>query len=255
MYLYPYSTREVNSAPVTVFPRATGGPQVEFAHGPQAEKDQGKRDRDSNRCPDGATCFVDNGFGDLIPMPKENSLTQGQAVHVSEAAAGVDGSDTNGSNRINGTGDGTNGEEKTEPVQVAEAAAYLRKHDPSFGNPEANGNQTPDEMDNIPDAAGDLYEGYTDMRNANFKNSDKYFHCVAHCNAGSRGPVGEWTSVRIGNLREIEDQRLKGYPREDSVSDQEANRTGREAGRRGETCKGEEGACRQYRPDKLPSKY
>jgi hypothetical protein len=101
-------------------------------------------------------------------------------------------------------------------------------------------------------AAGDFYRNYKDMREANFIGADKYFHCKANFEAASEGPGGVFFAEHFSNLREVWDQNIKGYPRWDSVSDQEANQWGRDqVGEALEPCK----ACEKYRPDGLPDKY
>ena len=101
-------------------------------------------------------------------------------------------------------------------------------------------------------AMGDFYRNYMDMRNANFIGADKYFHCKANFQAVSRGPGGVFFAEHFSNLREIWDQNIKGYPRWDSVSDQEANYWGRsQVGIILDPCK----ACEKYRPVGLPNGY
>ncbi|KAB7502783.1 Serum amyloid A-2 protein [Armadillidium nasatum] len=38
--------------------------------------------------------------------------------------------------------------------------------------------------------AREMYKGYSEMREANWKNSDKYFHAKANQNAAKHGPGG-----------------------------------------------------------------
>lgn len=102
-------------------------------------------------------------------------------------------------------------------------------------------------------AAGDMLGNYLDMRGADWKNSDKYFHCKANCEASRRGNAGAATAESISDAREWLDQVVKGNSPQDSEADQEANRTGRAAGRQGgQTCSV---ACEQYRPRGLPRRY
>lgn len=102
-------------------------------------------------------------------------------------------------------------------------------------------------------AAGDMLNNFIDMRQADWKFSDKYFHCKGNCEATRRGPAGEATAEAIGNAREWLDQKLKGDSAWDSEEDQKANRTGRAAGRQsGQSCGA---ACGQYRPRGLPQRY
>jgi len=103
-------------------------------------------------------------------------------------------------------------------------------------------------------AAYDFGKNYYDMRNANFKNSDKYFHAKANFQATHRGPGGEFFSVHFSNLREIWDQNIKGYPRSDSELDQKANIYGRTQTNFFAPCDFRD-ALKIYRPALLPIKY
>ncbi len=85
-------------------------------------------------------------------------------------------------------------------------------------------------VDQATKAPSDLRRNYFDMREADTKGGDKYFHCKANCEAASRGTVGELVAEKISNVREITDQRIKGDPRSASEADQAANRQGRAAG-------------------------
>lgn len=105
----------------------------------------------------------------------------------------------------------------------------------------------------------DFTNTYSEMREANWVNSDKYFHSKANFKASQRGPGGEYAAVKMSNLREIIDQRVKGDKREWSLQDQEANRYGRAQGRdyRGQkigTINYSE-AIPKYRPALLPQQY
>ncbi|XP_060033051.1 serum amyloid A-2 protein-like isoform X2 [Erinaceus europaeus] len=43
----------------------------------------------------------------------------------------------------------------------------------------------------------DMWRAYSDMREANYKNSDKYFHARGNYDAASRGPGGAWAAKVI----------------------------------------------------------
>lgn len=43
----------------------------------------------------------------------------------------------------------------------------------------------------------DMYRAYRDMRKANWKNSDKYFHARGNYDAARRGPGGRWAAKVI----------------------------------------------------------
>ncbi|XP_051004545.1 amyloid protein A-like [Acomys russatus] len=49
--------------------------------------------------------------------------------------------------------------------------------------------------------AGDMWRAYTDMREANWKNSDKYFHARGNYDAAKRGPGGVWVAEFLRYLR------------------------------------------------------
>ncbi len=49
--------------------------------------------------------------------------------------------------------------------------------------------------------AKDMLRAYRDMREANWKNSDKYFHARGNYDAASRGPGGRWAAEVIRYIR------------------------------------------------------
>ncbi|XP_033747075.1 LOW QUALITY PROTEIN: uncharacterized protein LOC117332300 [Pecten maximus] len=92
--------------------------------------------------------------------------------------------------------------------------------------------------------ARDMYRGYSDMRKANWKNSDKYFHARANHDAARHGPGGRWAARVISNARENWQSGVSGRGHEDTRADQEANRWGRNGG-----------DPNRYRPKNLPDQY
>ncbi|KAM4630133.1 serum amyloid A-5 protein-like [Polymixia lowei] len=91
--------------------------------------------------------------------------------------------------------------------------------------------------------ARDMRRAYDDMIDANWKNSDKYFHARGNYDAAQRGPGGRWAAEVISNGREWA-QEISGRGHEDSAADQEANRWGRNGG-----------DPNHYRPAGLPDQY
>ncbi|XP_056115108.1 serum amyloid A-5 protein-like [Rhinichthys klamathensis goyatoka] len=90
----------------------------------------------------------------------------------------------------------------------------------------------------------DMGKAYWHMRQANYKNSDKYFHARGNYDAANRGAGGRWAAEVISDRRETP---LMGYGnsgKSDSEADQEANRWGRNGG-----------DPNRYRPEGLPTKY
>jgi uncharacterized protein RhaS with RHS repeats len=68
---------------------------------------------------------------------------------------------------------------------------------------------------------------YDNMRLANWRKSDRYFHCKANCEAARCGSFGFREACGLGNAREFFD-RLLGDPISASQADQAASRFGRE---------------------------
>ncbi|XP_057551733.1 serum amyloid A-2 protein isoform X2 [Hippopotamus amphibius kiboko] len=99
--------------------------------------------------------------------------------------------------------------------------------------------------------AKDMWRAYSDMREANYKDSDKYFHARGNYDAAQRGPGGAWAAKVISDARENV-QRVtdlfrhgdSGHGLEDSRADQAAN----EWGRSGKD-------PNHFRPPGLPDKY
>jgi hypothetical protein len=93
---------------------------------------------------------------------------------------------------------------------------------------------------------------YIEMRQANWKQSDKYFHCKANCEAMKCPGVGKRTiSKIIGETREAVDMYCKGNSAEARNADREANEWGLIACEKTD-CKKH---CSRYRPENLPAQY
>ncbi|XP_039707472.1 serum amyloid A-3 protein-like isoform X2 [Pteropus medius] len=91
--------------------------------------------------------------------------------------------------------------------------------------------------------AKDMWRAYSDMREANYKGADKYFHARGNYDAARRGPGGAWAAKVISDAREGI-QRITGHGAADSRADQAANRWGRS---------GKD--PNHFRPAGLPKKY
>ena len=68
---------------------------------------------------------------------------------------------------------------------------------------------------------------YADMRNANTIGADRYFHCMANCEAARCGRNGTSLACVVSDGREWFDQNIKGDPPQESADDQAANQYGR----------------------------
>uniref|UniRef100_A0A2K6RAU0 Serum amyloid A protein n=1 Tax=Rhinopithecus roxellana TaxID=61622 RepID=A0A2K6RAU0_RHIRO len=93
------------------------------------------------------------------------------------------------------------------------------------------------------DGARDMWRAYSDMKEANYKNSDKYFHARGNYDAAQRGPGGAWAAEVISNARE-KVQRLTGDHKEDSLAGHATNKWG-QSGK----------DPNHFRPAGLPEKY
>lgn len=88
------------------------------------------------------------------------------------------------------------------------------------------------------------------MREANTIGADKYFHCMANCEATQRGTAGEKVACIISDTREWVDQNLKGDSPSASADDQVANRHGRSVGAQ-DTSADCRQICALFRPNGL----
>uniref|UniRef100_A0A8C6CEU8 Serum amyloid A protein n=1 Tax=Monodon monoceros TaxID=40151 RepID=A0A8C6CEU8_MONMO len=84
--------------------------------------------------------------------------------------------------------------------------------------------------------AKDMWRAYSDMREARYIDSDKYFHARGNYDAAQRGPGGVWAAEVI--------RYQGGHGLEDSKADQFANKWGRS---------GKD--PNYFRPAGLPDKY
>ncbi|XP_045021756.1 serum amyloid A-3 protein isoform X1 [Bubalus kerabau] len=100
--------------------------------------------------------------------------------------------------------------------------------------------------------AKDMWKAYSDMKEANYKGADKYFHARGNYDAAQRGPGGAWAAKVISNAREtiqgITDPLLKGMTRDQVREDSKADQFANEWGRSGKD-------PNHFRPAGLPDKY
>jgi uncharacterized protein RhaS with RHS repeats len=71
------------------------------------------------------------------------------------------------------------------------------------------------------------------MVEANIVNSDKYYHCMAHCQGSNAGLIGYTTSFYAGEIKELRDT-ICGMS--DSSEDRKANYQGLKGGDCKKTC-------------------
>ena len=105
----------------------------------------------------------------------------------------------------------------------------------------------------VQQAWDDFQRNYADMRKANTIGGDKYFHCMANCQATRQGRSGEAAACMISDVREWTDQNIKGDPASASLADQAANAVGRSGAlSSSQSCSS---VCSGFRPNGLPSRY
>ena len=78
-------------------------------------------------------------------------------------------------------------------------------------------------------AAIDFLSNYLKMREKKVPGGDKYYHCMANCQASKRGPFEELLARAMSEAREQLDERFKKRPRSDCDADRAANKTGRDS--------------------------
>ena len=106
----------------------------------------------------------------------------------------------------------------------------------------------------IPQAIGglsDFLDNYFKMRKANFQDADKYFHCMANCEATKKGAGGKAMAYAMSEAREIVDEHIKGDASDACMEDREANNWGRSCPPN-VPCKER---CNRFRPVGLNPKY
>ncbi|XP_014638882.1 PREDICTED: serum amyloid A-2 protein [Ceratotherium simum simum] len=96
----------------------------------------------------------------------------------------------------------------------------------------------------------DMWRAYSDMREANFKNSNKYFHAHGNYDAAQRRPGGAWAAKVISNAREGSQRVTDLFKFGDSRHgvDSRAGQAANEWGRSGKD-------PNHFRPAGLPDKY
>ena len=99
----------------------------------------------------------------------------------------------------------------------------------------------------------DFIRNYSDLRDANTLNADKYFHCKANCEAAQRGQSGEEIANTLSNVREYSDI-LRGGSFQDYTEDQLANTYGRIRGA-AEPNTDCPTLCNRFRPPTLAPQY
>lgn len=94
-----------------------------------------------------------------------------------------------------------------------------------------------------------LYRHANEMQAKRWIGSDKFYHCMAMCEAASLGEEEAAIAGAAGHLRELNQQYRHGNPREECDADRAANLTGLRAGRAGKVCTS---ACATYKPIGMP---
>lgn len=94
------------------------------------------------------------------------------------------------------------------------------------GYPAADPSPSAGSLFGLTTAVSSFWRNYQDMRQANTIGADKYFHCMANCQASKGGLLGLAAAQCMSDGREWFDQNVKGDPPWASEQDQGANRQG-----------------------------
>ncbi len=100
-------------------------------------------------------------------------------------------------------------------------------------------------------AVGDFYRNYENMRTVNTIGADKYFHCMANCQASQRGFGGLEAAQFISEVRELTDEYIKRDSPSACNADRAANRQG-QGGNPNQSC---QQTCGPLRPNGLSPRY
>ena len=135
---------------------------------------------------------------------------------------------------------------KVKPASKPNSAAKRRVEEPSI--PE----QSPTQQ--RIGAIQDFTRNFQNMRDANTRGADKYFHCVANCQATRRGPIGEQVARQLSNAREWSQWVENHFGDGDEAADRAANQRGRNGarGNPGVSC---HQVCRTEAPSWLSSRW
>jgi hypothetical protein len=82
----------------------------------------------------------------------------------------------------------------------------------------------------------DFWRNSARLEKGKIINSDKYFHCMANCQATNWGQGGKDAAQYLSIFKEWFDENIKGRSREDCLSDLEADWQGQKGGNCKETC-------------------
>lgn len=94
-----------------------------------------------------------------------------------------------------------------------------------------------------------LYRHANEMQAKNWIGADKFYHCMAMCEAASLGEEEAAIAGMAGEARELNQQYRRGDSKEECDADRAANAAGQKAGRAGQVCST---ACDGYKPLGMP---
>lgn len=94
-----------------------------------------------------------------------------------------------------------------------------------------------------------LYKHANEMQAKNWIGADKFYHCMAMCEAASLGEEEAAIAGMAGEARELNQHYRHGDPKEECDADRAANAVGLKAGSAGQVCST---ACNGYKPPGMP---
>ena len=118
-------------------------------------------------------------------------------------------------------------------------------------NTDGTSSSSADLIQNNINASRIFLQYYYIMKNLNWRNSDKYFHCKANCETTRK--IGKSYADLLSRFREWFDYNFKGDSLENCRDDMKANKFGQDGGeKKDKSCKD---VCSKYRPNKLPENH
>jgi RHS repeat-associated protein len=148
-----------------------------------------------------------------------------------------------------------------DPIVTTDAYGYAEANPLIHTDPTGRSVATSEGASAAMQIGGALYDflrRYRDTRQANTIDADKYFHCMANCEAARRGPYGATGALVMSIAREAFDSSVKGDSAAACMEDMVANLAGVNGGTACNSCAPPSPCkriCKSFRPRALDPRY